>query len=135
MSESSVRPLADKAAIGLSLLCAIHCLALPLLIALAPAVGTLAIADESFHLWMVVVVIPLSTVALFLGCRQHRHTSVLALGVLGVLVLVSAVVLGHDVLGEVGERAVTLAGAALVAWSHVQNYRLCRSEPLDHVAD
>jgi hypothetical protein len=126
-SNEGARPLADKTAIGLSLLCAVHCLALPILIVLAPALGSLAIADESFHLWMVTVVVPVSAYALYMGCREHRKMLVLGIGAAGILLLIAAVILGHDVLGEAGERGLTLAGAALVAWSHLQNYRLCRS--------
>ena len=124
-----VRPLADKAAIGLSLLCALHCLALPVFIALAPTVASLAIADESFHLWMVAVVVPVSAYALLLGCQKHRRLSVLVLGFGGLLVLGLTPVVGHDLLGENGERLLTLMGASLIAWSHVQNYRLCQSAP------
>lgn len=124
--EGDLRPLSDKAAIGLSLLCALHCLALPVVIALAPAVASLAIADESFHLWMVLVVVPVSAYALLLGCRRHGHLSIAVLGVVGLLVLVAAVIAGHDLLGEAGERAMTLSGASLIALSHLLNFRSCR---------
>ena len=125
--NDAARPLADKAAIGLSLLCAVHCLALPIVIVLAPAVGSLAIADESFHLWMVAVVIPVSAYALVLGCRKHRRMSVLALGIVGLVVLGGSALFGHDLVGEQGERTLTLIGALLIALSHFQNFRLCRS--------
>ena len=128
-SSATFRPLADKTAIGLSLLCAVHCLALPVVIALAPALASLAIADESFHLWMVAVVIPVSAYALVLGCRKHRCMSVLVTGAVGLLVLGLTPIAGHDLLGESGERALTLLGASLIAWSHIQNYRFCQSAP------
>jgi hypothetical protein len=125
--NSLAQPLADKTAIGLSLLCAIHCLALPVLVVLAPALGSMAIADESFHLWVVAVAIPVSAYALLLGCRKHRHLSVLATGIIGLTVLGVAALAGHDLVGESGERALTLLGAFIIAWSHVRNYYYCRS--------
>ncbi|MFK8048620.1 MAG: MerC domain-containing protein [Halioglobus sp.] len=116
----------DQAAIGLSLLCAIHCLALPVATTALPSLVALGFADESFHVWLVVVVIPLSAFALTMGCRKHRQSRVLFIGVLGLLLLCLGPILGHDVLSETVERALTLIGAALVAAGHVRNFLLCR---------
>ena len=127
-NEKLPRTWADRAAIGLSGLCAMHCLLLPVAITLVPAVGGLGLADEAFHLWMVVVVIPISIYALLSGCRQHKRFSVPVLGFTGLAVLVAALVFGHD-LGEFGERAFTLVGALLIAWSHMVNFRLCQAQP------
>lgn len=117
---------ADKTAIGLSSLCAIHCLALPVLITLAPSLSTLGFAEESFHLWMVVFVLPVSVFALTLGCRRHASYALLVPGVIGLAVLVWAALFGHVLFGESGERIATLAGAALIAYAHWRNFRLCR---------
>lgn len=125
---ASVQPLADKAAIGLSMLCAIHCLAVPVLVALLPAAASLGLDDERFHLWLVIVVLPVSAVALTLGCRKHRSKTVLFIGLAGLAVLCLASALGHDALGEAGEKMLTLTGAALIAVSHVKNFALCRVE-------
>ena len=43
----TLRPVADEAAIGLSLLCAIHCLALLIVIALLPSVTALVVVDDN----------------------------------------------------------------------------------------
>ncbi len=128
ISDKSTRSLADRVAMGLSALCALHCLLLPVAISLLPTLAGFGLDNEEFHLWMVIVVLPISLYALISGCRQHKHNSVLAIGFSGLAVLVAAVVLGHDVLGELGERAATLLGALLVAISHLQNYRLCRGD-------
>ena len=127
MKQESVRPFADKVAVSLSLLCALHCLALPVAIVTIPSLATSALADESFHAWLVLLVLPISVFALVLGCKKHRNGSVLAMGMLGLLVLVTVPVVGHEVLGEAWERGLTLLGASIIALSHVLNYRLCRS--------
>ena len=121
---SVIQPLADKTAIGLSLLCTLHCLALPVALSLVPAIAAMGLADEAFHLWMVLGVIPISVVALTLGCRVHRNLAILALGAVGLCFLAVPMFLGHEVLGEFGERAFTLSGALLIAVSHFRNYRL-----------
>ncbi len=121
-----LQPLADRAAIGLSLLCALHCTALPLLLVLSPSVLAMGFQDEAFHLWIVLVVIPVSVFALTMGCREHKHMGVLFLGVAGLLVLALSGMFGHDLLGAMGEKAATLFGAGLIAVSHVKNFMLCQ---------
>lgn len=119
---------ADKTAISLSLLCAVHCLAMPLLVLSIPSLTSLGLDDEAFHLWMLVAVIPISTLALFMGCKKHRRKSVVLIGGPGLAVLCAAAFLGHDLLGEFMEKALTVLGATLIALGHVWNYRLCRSQ-------
>ena len=123
-----LQPVADKGAIGLSLLCAAHCLALPLIITLLPSLAAYGLADEALHTWIILAVIPLSTFALTMGCKRHREFSVLYTGCTGLLLLCLAPLLGHELLGEAGEKGLTLAGAALIAASHIKNFRLCRKE-------
>ena len=124
----SLRPVADKAAIAISLLCAIHCLALPVVIALLPSVAALGLVDEAFHTWIIVAVIPLSAFALTLGCKKHRQMGVLVVGLLGLSLLCLTPLLGHDLLGYFGEKALTLAGGGLIAASHIRNYQLCQTK-------
>jgi predicted permease len=124
---TTVQLIADKTAIGLSLLCALHCLAVPVAVALAPSLIALGLQDEAFHMWLILAVFPLSVVALALGCRAHRNTSVLAIGIVGLTVLCSPLLLGHDMLGEWGERILTLLGSMLIATSHFRNFQLCQS--------
>ena len=123
---NSIQPLADRAAIGLSILCALHCLALPLAAVLVPSLVGLGLEDERFHIWLVIVVIPLSAFALTLGCTRHRKMGVLYMGLLGLLILCLTPLIGHERLGEMLERLFTLSGSLLIAVSHVRNFRLCR---------
>ncbi len=116
----------DKAAIGLSLLCAAHCLALPLLLVLVPSLTALQLDNEAFHMWMVFAVIPTSTYALTIGCKQHKRYRLLILGLLGLSCLILAVALGEALLGEIGEKALTVVGAGFIAYGHYKNYRLCQ---------
>ena len=121
----NIQTVADKAAIGLSMACAVHCLAVPVLVVLLPAVASFYLFDEAFHLWMLVAVVPTSVVALTLGCRKHGSYAVLVPGLLGIATLCAAVWIGHDVLGEQGEKLLTVLGATMVAAGHLWNHRLC----------
>lgn len=122
----SVQVIADKAAISLSFICTIHCLALPVLTVFLPVITALNLDDERFHLWMLVAVIPTSLVALTIGCKKHKNAGVLLLGFGGLSVLGASTFLGHAILGEIGEKVFTVFGACLIAAGHFLNYRLCR---------
>lgn len=116
----------DRSAIGLSVVCLVHCLALPVALTMSPALAAYWFADESFHTMLVYVVLPTSIVAIGLGCKRHRTFAVIAWGANGLLALTLAVVLGSALLSEAGEKLLTMVGAVLVVVAHVQNYRLCR---------
>lgn len=74
----------DRLGIGASLVCAVHCLAAPVVFALAPAVlGWWS--DPRVHLAGAVLVVPVAAVALIAGYRHHARWWVLVLGGLGVV--------------------------------------------------
>ncbi len=125
-------PVLDKFAVSTSAICAVHCLCLPLLLGFFPALGASLFGQETFHVILLWLVIPLSCVALTLGCRKHRSLSVALIGLVGLTLLIIAASLGHGILGEVGERIFTLMGALLIAVGHVRNYTLCRRVECDH---
>ena len=118
----------DKLAIGLSLACAFHCLALPVLLALLPSIAALQLDNEAFHLWMIIVVLPSSLYALSMGCKQHKRYRLLIFGSIGLALLVLALVLGEERIGEAGEKILTIVGASFVAVRHWFNYRLCQTQ-------
>ena len=120
----SIQTTTDKIAISLSLLCAIHCLGLPLMLILLPSLTGTIIADEAFHLWLVLAVIPISTYALSMGCKHHKHYLILIYGIVGILFLIAAVI-SEDYLGEQWEIILTLIGTSIIALSHYKNYRIC----------
>lgn len=126
MNSSPAKGHIDKISIGLSALCAVHCLVLPVVAGLLPALAAVTASHSHFHVLMLVLVIPLSGLALGAGWLRHRDRIVLALGVCGMGLMVIAVTLGHDLLGDAGERWATLAGTFLLAAGHLRNFRQCR---------
>ena len=117
----------DKAAIGLSVTCALHCMMVPLLLALFPSTMLLGLQDERIHLALLAFIIPISVSSLTRGCRLHRNLSVVASGVTGVGILVFSALLGHEMGGHTLETTGTIMGSGIVATSHTLNFRLCRS--------
>ena len=118
----------DKTAIGLSLFCAIHCLLLPVALVMAPTLAASGFASEAFHQWLLIAVLPISVVALGLGCRRHHNFSTLRWGIPGLLILSFTALWGHDLLGETGEKLASLLGASLIAVGHWINHRLCQQQ-------
>lgn len=115
----------DRLAIGLSLLCTVHCFATPILLSLLPSIGALELNSEQFHFWILVAVIPTSLLALSLGCKKHKRLRYISFGVVGITLMLVAVTLGESLFGEVGEKSFTLLGSAFVAIAHWFNYRQC----------
>lgn len=130
---NSAQAILDRIAIATSSLCALHCAVLPIIITLFPvALSTLSVDDEFFHQVLALTVIPMSAVALTMGCRKHQDKTVLLLGITGVVCLVSLAFFGHDMLGEVGEKVGTLLSSLLIAIAHLRNYFLCREDTCEH---
>ena len=117
----STQSVMDKLAIGLSMVCTVHCFATPILLTLLPSFAALQLDNEQFHLWILVAVIPTSVLALSLGCKKHKLMRYIACGVIGLAFMICSVLLGH----EIAEKALTLIGSAFVAVAHCFNYQQC----------
>lgn len=78
------------------------------------------------HLGLVYTVIPSSLFALGLGCKQHRRGLFMLLGIIGVSLLALGIVVELIGVGPVWERLFTFAGALLIAYAHIRNFRQCR---------
>jgi len=123
-SASTTTDLLDRTAIVLSGLCVIHCLALPLLIIVAPFLGEFV--DGHLHAQMLVIVLPLSGGALALGFRRHRNIRIVIAGVVGMLLLTLGGTIMHDQFGIVADRLFTITGAITLAVCHWFNSRAGR---------
>ena len=90
------------------------------------------VTDETFHQMLLWAILPAATLAFGLGCWQHKDRWVLLLGILGLLGLSSSVAAPHDLIGEIGERFVTVGSAGLLIAAHLRNFRRCRADDCDH---
>ncbi len=124
----TTQAMTDKLAISLSLLCTFHCLALPVLLALLPSMAVLQLDNEAFHLWMVAAVLPSSVYALSLGCKKHKRYQLLFWGAIGLTLMILALVLGEEQIGEAGEKILTVLGGGFIAVGHWFNFHLCHEK-------
>ena len=115
----------DRLGIGLSGLCAVHCLLTPVVLSLLPLWPTLQAVNAWVHPTLLVLILPVVLGALRRARRTGRVATAVLLGS-GFLVLVGAW-WGHDMWGAAGERIGTVAGSTLLIAGHVQNWRRHRA--------
>ena len=86
----------DWIGVAASLLCAIHCAAMPFVVGFLPLLGLSFLADPSFHQWMVGICLALALVAFVPGWRRHHRAVPAIIGVLGLSLISFAAFAGPD---------------------------------------
>jgi hypothetical protein len=119
--RSGANRAADSAAISLSLLCLVHCLMLPLMIASFPALAGLLDIPEFAHLLLFFLAVPISSIAIVAGYRRHGFVLPGAIAAIGLVLIGTGALAGFAVMLEV---SITVAGSLLVALAHVSNWRI-----------
>jgi len=120
-------PLLDRLGATGSLVCAVHCAALPLLIALLPSFGIAAWLGEDFERGFVAFATLLGLFTLVWGYRRHRVVRALGLLVPGLAALWLGVFYPplHEAL--LPHAIVMTIGGTLVGAAHLANLRLNRA--------
>jgi hypothetical protein len=116
----------DRIAIALSAICIVHCLAVPVLVAVLPVAAVSFGEDQHFHGLMLWLVIPTSVAGFGMGYRVHRLARIVALGAAGVVVLILAAIYGHEVWRPDLEIIVSVCGSLLLGGAHWLNFRAVR---------
>jgi len=119
---------ADRLGAAASLLCAVHCAALPFVLALLPALGLGFLANHGFERAFIACASALAVTMAVHGYRRHRGVRVFALLVPGLSMLWIggfAFDLGHATLWH---SLFVAAGGSCVALAHVANLRLARTQ-------
>ena len=137
MCLPAARPrLADLLGITLSLTCLVHCLALPLLILLAPALGTWIAMPEWVHAAILMLAQPAAMMAMNGGWRQHGRVAPAALAATGIGLLVAGLAAHEEWMPladpETADRLLTSLGAVALVTAHLLNWRW-RHDLRDHL--
>lgn len=113
----------DYAAIGMSFVCALHCTALPFIVAALPWLGSGGHAEAWFHVAMLAIAIPVSVYALGRAWRRCRQPLPAVLGGIGLALMVVATFefMAWHTLAR--EQFLTLLGAGILSAAHVLNLR------------
>lgn len=110
------RDLLDRMAIALSGLCAVHCLATTVLVALVASAGNL-FANPLIHEVGLALAVALGAVALGLGWRTHGRRLPMLVGSIGLALMACALMVPHGT----GETILTLLGVGVLSLGHVLN--------------
>ena len=122
----------DSIAVFCSALCIIHCVALPIFLTILPAINLYFLDHQTFHLILLVVVLPVSILALSLGCKRHRDALTIIAGVAGLFMITTVAIFGHTLINQTDEKFVTSFGSLVLACAHIRNYQICRKSNCSH---
>ncbi len=111
----------DRIGIGLSALCAAHCLTTAVAVLTVASFGG-ALLNPLIHEIGLVIAVGLGLIALLQGVWRHGYMMPFAIGCFGLGIMVGALTLGH---GD-GELLATLVGVATLALGHDLNFRAQR---------
>jgi hypothetical protein len=113
-------------AIALSTICIVHCLAMPLVIAVLPVAALAIGGDGHFHSLMLWFVVPTSVLGFGLGLRVHRRLDIVVMGAVAILALAFAALWGHSAWDPSVEVLANVAASVLLAAAHWRNFREVR---------
>jgi len=116
----------DKIAVAISTACVLHCFFIPSFVIASSGFLTLSIDNELVHQLILFFAIPISVFALYIGYKNHKSFSFVPYAFLGLGLLLLAVILGEEVIGEIGEQGVTLLGSMFVVYAHYKNHQTCK---------
>ena len=111
----------DRAAIALSGLCVVHCLASAVLLAMLSAAGGLLL-NPIFHEIGLTIAILLGAIALGRGVMEHGYVMPASMGAFGLGIMAGAMTLPHEG-GGGAETLWTVIGVGLLAFGHDLNRR------------
>ena len=114
----------DKVGTCISLTCAVHCMALPLIITILPFMGLGFLAGGTFEFGMIFFSLTLATMSLCWGTRIHGNRQIL----LFILAALIFFLTGHSIESHWHWIFMAVGGTSL-AFGHILNNRLCRSCP------
>ncbi|MBS7456524.1 MerC domain-containing protein [Coralloluteibacterium stylophorae] len=122
-SAARVQHVGDRVGFAGSLLCAVHCAVLPVLLAVAPALGLKLVAGVDLDQAIVVFTALLGVAMLAIGYRRHRALRPALLLLAGLALLLGGAFGGaHE--HSLAHAAVMTVGGVLVAAGHLLNLRL-----------
>lgn len=109
----------DRLGVALSGLCLVHCLALPVLISLMPALSFWLPTTSWMHPVLIAVALPVTGTALWAGYRRHGQPAPPLLGAMGLLLLI----LGALAATQALDSGLTVTGGLAIALAHLRNWR------------
>jgi tetrahydromethanopterin S-methyltransferase subunit C len=120
----------DALGIATSLVCAIHCALLPLLLTSLPLFGINIIHNNFFEAGMIALAFLIGSVALFHGYRRHHHRALplLIFSAGFILLVLKEIFVNYEI-------ALLVPAVSFILTAHFFNYRFCRKANHCHSTD
>jgi hypothetical protein len=127
IKKAEVADFWDKFGIAVSFLCLIHCIAMPVILILAPTMLAVGIFQEdTTHKILIGFVILAGVLSLIPGYLLHKDMRPLILGSLGVGLMGFATFGLHQWLGHEWEALIAIPASALLIYAHYRNRKNCK---------
>lgn len=125
----------DFVGILVSGLCVLHCLAVPLVLIVFPAIGaSLFPSEDMTHVVLLAFILGAAGVAFISGYRVHGQWRPVAWMAVGMVFVVYATFFAHDHLGHLWEPIIAIAGSLALIRAHYLNHhcKQCEHEHSRH---
>lgn len=113
----------DRVGTLLSLVCALHCIALPFIMTLLPLIGLKFLQDSGVDMVLIVVAVTVALTSLCWGAQIHGRYNLLGL----VLIALAIFSIAHLFEGQYLHASLMAVGGLTLATAHILNHRLCKN--------
>ncbi len=111
----------DRLGLGLSILCAVHCLVAPVILALLPLWPALFPWEAWIHPVLAVLLIPVTLSGMHVAYRRKKTERLILFGFGLILIFLAWLLVAW--IGHVGEIVLTLCGSSMLIYAHWKNWR------------
>jgi tetrahydromethanopterin S-methyltransferase subunit C len=120
----------DALGIATSLVCAIHCAVLPLLLTSLPLFGINIIHNNFFEAGMIALAFSIGSLALFHGYKSHHHRllPLLIFSTGFIFLVLKEILISYEIV-------LLVPAVLLILTGHFFNYRFCRKANHCHSTD
>ncbi len=115
----------DKIGIGLSLLCLVHCLTLPMIILSLPIMARFYLGNPIVHIGLAILILPVGLISFFKGFAHHGNWRPMALGSVGLVLISVTPMLVHVFNWTINESLMMIVGSVVLIIAHLKNRRAC----------
>ena len=113
----------DFAGLTASVICALHCIAVPIILSLGVANSSHLMHDHSFDIVVIALGIVIATFSLLGDFKKHRSLLPIMLVILGFSILTTGILMGHDTFHVF----MSVIGSSFVASAHYINWKKGRN--------
>lgn len=111
----------DKLGVTASLICAVHCLALPLLLTSLPILGIDLVENKAVEIFMIVLAFVIGIIALAKGRKEYNSSKPMLLFSIGIGCLVLKEVF-HE-----WHNLILIPAVFFILWAHYSNYKMVKT--------